>query len=591
MASQNIEIPNIQESVIKTPEDLAKALDIKQKREVADKVRKFAREQESVISQTEDWKSKLKETLDAQDQNTIREALPWEAKHFDKWLSTQQQLAWVIWAQWAETVWKFQWILDRFDHAGDVYKVVSESKGGMAWTFAGVMAAIMYFITGKAPEGFDFPWDKDKKKEGIENELWSPENVNENTPDIQYILWINALYALKWKERKTSKNILQSPEIKNSNFEKIKTESLNKTWIANRLWIKNFNDEEVYKEIQILLESESKIEKLLWEDFPNWKNEKLIDVIILLNKKWFLTIWKLQEKIDNINFSINPEDNINQLFESLWENLSIEYKDWKINYGDIENWDKLIWNISWSLITNIISSPWRINKSTNSVKLTSTIWADKKEDKEFLEKLIKFKDSIIPNLEGLLPSDKKPEIASFFNEEWRWLSLKELTELYIITWWNPNIREIWWVKSTLLYLKFWNILFKDRQWLAWAFANELHLRIINNDPLISEETKNFFGNILSVIWKSVWERFKWVMLDIRNYTDTSTKFIVWWAIWAYFLSKKIRYIVSWVWAAATTFLALKIFNELSKDPKAKARMEEHWIKNPTDLGKVLDETL
>lgn len=571
-----------------TSEELAKELESKNKKEIADRVREISRNQAS--AQSIELRNKLREELSWKEHREIREALAWTwvERVFDKDMTPKEKAIAEVWAviPWAAWVTqKLWWIEKWWKSASDSFSTAWDLL--KQWKFMAAIAVFFKWITWK------FSLSEWNKKYGEENETQAskPDQVNENNPDIQYILWINALYALMWKEKKTTKSILQSPQIKISNFQKLKNESINKNWIAGRLWIKNFNDDDVFKEIQILLNSEEKIDKLLWNEFPNWKNEKLIDVIILLNKKWFLTIWKLQEKIDNINFSINPEENINQLFESLWENLSIDYKDWKVIYWDIENGDKLIWNISWILITNIVSSNQRVIKSTNSKELIETIWQEKEEDKEFLRKLMKFKDDIIPNLEKLLPSDKRSDIASFFSSEWKWLKLKELTELYIITWWNPNIEQIWWIKTTLVYLKFWNILFKDRSWLAWAFAWELHERIIKDDPLIPEEAKNFFGNILSVIWKSVWERFKWVMLDIWNYTDTSTKLIVWWIIWAYFLSKKIRYVVSWIWAAATTFLALKIFDELSKDSKAKARMEEHGIKNATDLWKILDETL
>lgn len=531
MASQNNETPkNLEIGEYKTPEALAQALEEKSKGEIAKKIRKIA---EQVKGESIDLREKLKDALSDSEQTQIREVLSSTSisSIFDKGMSeveiatqkAQQELASVVWgAEATKAMGKFEWFLERFDNAGDVYKKVAEAKGWMAWTFAGIMAAIMYFLTGKAPEGFDFSWGKkwEKKERGKEN----------SDNEYKYIWWVKILYILSWdKSKRYISSMLLQDEVKSKSFNELQSfYSSWKDWVSKKLWLTDkWSDEQVYESLKILIENEKLLHSIVWKTNPEWKKWKIEENLIKINISWGSAIEKIIKKVEDINFSTNPIDAISQL---RWISIfSLNNIDGEISFWELDDRKHLITdNISNISLIKLLWSDELLKEDINTQK-NRLYWITDESDKEkwFIDTILAFRKNIAVSLSWLFWEDKRWAYKSFFDKNW--LSMQETIELYMLTWWKTNINELNGLEKSGIYLKLWKIAWKDPSFRGEFFDKNI-IEWIKNWTL-PEEVITIFWSIFSKVSEKIFDSASAALKELWEAIPTKDKVIIWGVLW------------------------------------------------------------
>lgn len=517
------------------PEDLAKALDNKNQN-LADRIREISKT--AIEKDSRDLRKVLQEELTPEEQSEIREALPesWVEKILDKKTSSDigKEAVWdIIWEENADKIdtltKKSEKLSKNFDKIWEIFK----SKWIMAWLWA-----ILLMFKGLFT--WDFSWlDKilNPKKEWEKS--WKKEAIIDSAKKAEYNLWLKALYLISGKEvAKKSSDVLLVDKIRENSFSNLKKEFSNKDWISKRLDVPTpYTDEEVYNWVKMLIDSENTLDGILSKVNKDWRELPIEEIINLLNKKWGWVLANMKEKVSNLNLDLtSPLQNIEKVFSSLSNMIDIKIEWWNINFWNLSDKAKLIEGVSnWTKINILSNSNSNITTSTDSSKAEISIaWAGWEKDKEFIKDLFSFKNSIIWPLSSLFPKDEQENIKSFFAT--KWFTLKELTELYLITAWETNISSLDWISKTLLYVKFWWILSKDT-WLRWTFDTEIFNALLEKSESIKlpPEAKNFFNHIL-----------QWTLDTLKSAAWATIKEILW-AIWNMSIENKLK--IGWSIAA------------------------------------------
>lgn len=579
------------------PEDLAKALDNKNQN-LADRIREISKT--AIEKDSRDLRKVLQEELTPEEQSEIREALPesWVEKILDKKTSSDigKEAVWdIIWEENADKIdtltKKSEKLSKNFDKIWEIFK----SKWIMAWLWA-ILLMFKWLFT------WDFSWlDKilNPKKEWEKS--WKKEAIIDSAKKAEYNLWLRALYLISGKElTQESNNTLLSPQLQKSTFSKLEKEYKNKNWIASRLWFEEnqSDDEKVYSTITLLLKSEKWLNNIFWKENTDWKDLELIDLISILNQKWGWVLSNMKEKVEKIEFNwLDPIWNMTHALWSLKNMLEVNVSGDKIDFWWLSERKHLLDQVSKETQIKIFMS-WNnswIKKSSQSAEVENNlVWEWSKDDKDFIKKVFDYKNKIIQPIVNLFPKDEQNNANQFFTE--KGVTFKELTELYLITWWNPDINNLDWMWKSILFIKIFWILSRDNdKWLSWVFAKELYEQIMDDKSLVlPEETRNILNNIFHKAIEKTIEWTKWLLIDAYKASDTSTKIVVWSIIAGYIswmlFGWKFRFVTQWIWIASTAFAVWYVYNKFMEDPKASKFLKERWIDSQEKFTKEIEKT-
>lgn len=531
-----------------SPEALAKALEDKNKA-LAERVREISKK--SIETDSKDLRKALQEELSPTEQKEMREALPDAgiSEVFTKWMTTEEQAiqkakesaSEMLWEDNTKALQKVEWIWNRLSTGMDKIGDIFEQK----WMMAGIWAIILMikWIFSWDFSALDGILNPKKDDENVQNiSQWREKNMNENLKKTEYILWVKTLYLMSGKKIvKDSDNVLLTKEFRENSYSKLKNEIWNKNWISKRLWLKSHTDVQTISGIEILMWAEDAINNLLIET-PNWKEKPIEELINLLNQKWWKTLSKMTEKVSSLDISIwNPVESFEKALGSMDDMIDIKQNEkWEIIFWELESRKGIISNVSPSIVSNIIIL-WKettiktSDNSGNTLESISSWWTEK--DKEFIWNLFNFKNSIITSISNIFPNKNKEEINTFFSE--KWFTLKELFELYLITWWKKDINNLDSISQTLFYIKLWKIFWKKPE--VRAIYN-VHLFQALSDKAenikLPQEVKNFLGNVSSLMIKKFTETAKAWLKEIYNTLlelPWEKQVLIWWLLTAFVL--------------------------------------------------------
>lgn len=582
-----------------SPEDLATALDSKNKT-LAEKIRKISKD--SIANNSKDLRKALQDELSDQEQKEIREALPdaWVSEVFTKWMTADEQmanagkvaLAWAIGKENAEILEKWEWLWNRVSTWIDKIWDIFDQKWMMAWFWA-IIVMLKWIFSGDFTE-LDKILNPKKDDENAPNiSQWREKNMDENLKKTEYILWVKALYLMSGKKIvKDSDNVLLTKEFRENSYSKLKNEIWNKIWISKRLLLKSHTDEQAISGIEILIWAEEAINNLLKET-PDWKEKPIEELINLINQKWWKTLSKMTEKVSSLDISIwNPVESFEKALGGMHDMIDIKQNEkWEINFWELESRKGIISNVSPSTISNIIIV-WKEttiktnDNSGNTLESITSGWTEK--DKEFIWNLFNFKNNIVNSISNIFPNKNKGEINTFFSE--KWFTLKELFELYLITWWKTDINNLDWISQTLFYIKLWKVFWKKPE--VRAIYN-VHLFQALSDKAenikLPQEVKNFLGNISSLMISKFTETAKAWLKEIYNTLlelPWEKQVLIWWlltafVLWVYYSRWLLVRLSFWLSATA---MAAAIF------AIAKSEFEAKWI-TENKIENALNEEL
>ncbi len=582
----------------KDPEALAQALANKSKETLAKRVRDIASQ---VQWNSSDLREELKKNLTESEQIDIRNTLPWTwiDTVFTKWITTadvkdkiwKTVIAWVVWTEIADMAEKwegyFKNLSDAWETAGKLFD---------EWKYMAAIGVFLKWLFG----GFSL---KEWNKIGEEKVEWGKKEEdkkwNDKLKETEYSLWLKTLYIISWKEGvKQSNDVLLVQQIREKSFSQLEKESKSKSWITQRLKIPTgYNDDQVSAWIQIILDNEKVLDNICAKTNKDWKNVPIEDIIIIINKRWWQVFSKMKEKISGLELSAtSPIGNIEKIFGSLSSMIVAKYEWWKISFWDLwDVWDvwereKLIAWVHETTLVNIFSNTnTPITTNTPSTSAESSIaWQWDENDKKFIRDLYSFKDNIIPSLSNLFPktTNDQGDIKKFFDE--KWFTLKELFELYLITWWKTDINSLDNISKTLLYIKFRGILSKNHT-LWWVFDTEI-LKALSDESeslKMPQEAKNIFNHILqSTAEKLVdmaWDTMKHIWGVVKS-LSIEKQLMVWWAIASFIL---LVFFSRWLLTKALLSSAIVVLIT-ALFAICKVELEKAWLNQET-LTKWLND--
>jgi len=418
-----------------SPEELARALEEKNKK-LAERVRDISRV--AIEKKSRDLRRALQEELTPEEQSEIVEILPesWVGEVFDKKTSVDvwREAIWeVIWKENVDKIEKVEWFFNRISIRFDKVWEVFKTKWIVAWLWA-ILLMFKWIFT------LDFSWfdrllnpdkkgEKDEKKEENDNEL---NETKKN--ELKYLWGIQLLFLVKWeKEKDYAKTILLQKEVKIKSFNELNKNFKEwKNWISERLWLTSkWNDEEVYNSIKLIIDNESFINSTIWKVKPDWREEELWNILLELHKKWSLLNW-IHKNLSKIELSAtSPFESFNKLFNI--DILSINFDSEK---NDIDFWDffdrtELINWVSKTTLLKIFG--WEKIKNSSDEKVRSRYyWLCEENEKIFIDKLFTFHWEMTKTMSSLFGNENYSKFQEYFNTNW--ISSKDLTELYLITW-------------------------------------------------------------------------------------------------------------------------------------------------------------
>lgn len=568
-----------------SPEELAQALEDKNKA-LADRVREISKK--SIETDSKDLRKALQEELSPKEQKEIREALPdaWVSEVFTKWMTSEEQaiqkakdgVSEMIWEKNTQTLQKVEWIWNRlstwFDKIWDIFN----EKWMMAW----IGAIILMFK-------WIFSWDfsaldeilnpkKDEKKGEEKKE-------DEKNKDLTYLWWVKILYLMNWdKSKRYISSMLVQKEIKEKSFDDLKwIFKEGKEWISEKLKLKDrWSDEQVYESLKLLIDNEKFIDNILWKWNQNWRKWNIWENLINISKSWWWVIRNITDKLEKVKFSLNPVDAMNQL---KWVDiLDISIENGKISFWDLEDRKEILSEVSEKTLIQIIwtnESIKDLNTEQKNRLYNQTDWSEK--EKWFIDKLLNYKKGIVETLSWLFWDDVKWKYTEFFNKHWIWV--KELFELYMITWWKINLADMNGLEKSSLYLKLWKIVWVDEAF-RWEFFDQKVIKWIENKSLpedvqlilwtIFSKVSEWFINASSAALKEIWHA-----IPLKD------KIIAWWAIslvvvWmVYFAPLRVVWVTAIAWIIASALTATSIKNKYTKDDIEK--MIEESLKKATKI--------
>lgn len=578
----------------RTPEELAKELETKSHENLAKKIRQLAEEAKS------NWKwarETLREWLTPEEQAEIREALPWDiwvAQVFDKWMTPNE--AWKVAIDWAlkwKTEKKNKWLSffdkisslgSRFANAWEIFDKIKNAKWWFWWWVAWIWAWFAYMFTGKIPElpeWVSLSFLKNTKGK-VEDKVEGWKDILKDK-DLQYIWGIKSLFLLKWEKKNDfTISILNLDEIKSKSFSDLKDEYKKwEKWIWERLKISNkWSDKQIYKSLKLFIDNEDFLDKTIWKWNKEWKSWKIGENLIDLWKMWSWMINKIVEKVENTSFSINPADAMKQLSSiSMFE---IWTENWKINFWDLEEREWLFKDISWKTLITLISMSDKL-KWTPDEKNRMLSSAQDDKEKQFIEQLFEFRWKIITLLSWLFwEGDIKKEYNKFFSENG--LTMKQLLELYLITWWNTDINSLNWLEKSAIYLKLWKILW-DNPSFRWKYFDKKLIEWIK-EWTIPEDVKMVLWNIF---WKIADAFISWTTKALKELYEAiplEWKIWVWLAIWTLIIAMVYFKPIAIVWQVAiVSILTTAVM-------KSSTINKETWkVYTEAEIKKIVSEAL
>lgn len=590
MTQWNTEVKNSYEIWwYKSVEELASEVEKKNK-DLAEKIRTNAKKQ--ILEEWIDWRISLKEELTPDDEKALREALPDTdvQSYFNDWMTSQEKilLEWqkkleetIPW--WKEVSKKIDWLKS----IQDWWEAASEllEKNDYFWAFKVFFASLAWWFSLEA-------WHK---KDEEDNKIWENSDLKDKWKEIarnsEYIAWARILYMIGWKELKDKSNgNLFSQQISNVTFNDLIEEEKNPKWIWERLWKKVWlidnanNDSEILASIEILKKSENFINKLIWKQFPDWKkSNKIWEIVKLINKSWWWAIDKIYSNLENIK--ISSISDVANIIPEIMKDSELKVKDnWEIDYWVYEN-NSIIWKLKW------ISNDWKIKLLSSSVLNVKTddnsknaelnlAWSTEinSPDRLFIRELYEYKNKLIPNIINFFPQWERQNWIEFFKN--KWFNLKELTELYLFTWWKTNPREFNDLEYALFIMKTAWILNKDKDhWCAWSFLGTFADEFNNStDFTIPPNVKLIINNLISKAWEKVANDMKWITIWALKFCSTETMIkawvIIWWIIIVTSKLKYVKWIATWV---VFTSIGWKLYDLISSDPGWSKYLKENWI--------------
>lgn len=590
MTQWNTEVKNSYEIWwYKSVEELASEVEKKNK-DLAEKIRTNAKKQ--ILEEWIDWRISLKEELTPDDEKALREALPDTdvQSYFNDWMTSQEKilLEWqkkleetIPW--WKEVSKKIDWL----QSIKDWWEAASEllEKNDYFWAFKVFFASLAWWFSLEA-------WHK---KDEEDNKNWENSDLKDKWKEIarnsEYIAWARILYMIGWKELKDKSNgNLFSQQISNVTFNDLIEEEKNPKWIWERLWKKVWlidnanNDSEILASIEILKKSENFINKLIWKQFPDWKkSNKIWEIVKLINKSWWWAIDKIYSNLENIK--ISSISDVANIIPEIMKDSELKVKDnWEIDYWVYEN-NSIIWKLKW------ISNDWKIKLLSSSVLNVKTddnsknaelnlAWSTEinSPDRLFIRELYEYKNKLIPNIINFFPQWERQNWIDFFKN--KWFNLKELTELYLFTWWKTNPWEFNDLEYALFIMKTAWILNKDKDhWCAWSFLGTFADEFNNStDFTIPPNVKLIINNLISKAWEKVANDMKWITIWALKFCSTETMIkawvIIWWIIIVTSKLKYVKWIATWV---VFTSIGWKLYDLISSDPGWSKYLKENWI--------------
>lgn len=590
MVQWNTEVKNSYEIWwYKSVEELASEVEKKNK-DLAEKIRTNAKKQ--ILEEWIDWRISLKEELTPDDEKALREALPDTdvQSYFNDWMTSQEKilLEWqkkleetIPW--WKEVSKKIDWL----QSIKDWWEAASEllEKNDYFWAFKVFFASLAWWFSLEA-------WHK---KDEEDNKNWENSDLKDKWKEIarnsEYIAWARILYMIGWKELKDKSNgNLFSQQISNVTFNDLIEEEKNPKWIWERLWKKVWiidnanNDSEILASIEILKKSENFINKLIWKQFPDWKkSNKIWEIVKLINKSWWWAIDKIYSNLENIK--ISSISDVANIIPEIMKDSELKVKDnWEVDYWVYEN-NSIIWKLKW------ISNDWKIKLLSSSVLNVKTddnsknaelnlAWSTEinSPDRLFIRELYEYKNKLIPNIINFFPQWERQNWIEFFKN--KWFNLKELTELYLFTWWKTNPREFNDLEYALFIMKTAWILNKDKaHWCAWSFLGTFADEFNNSTDLtIPPNVKLIINNLILKAWEKVANDMKWITISALKFCSTETIIkawlIIWWIIIVTSKLKYVKWIATWV---VFTSIGWKLYDLISSDPGWSKYLKENWI--------------
>lgn len=573
----------------KSPEELAKILEERSKVNLAERIRQIAKEAK------DNWKEErdaLREKLTEAEQTEIRNTLPWDAwvaQVFDKWASkktTNNEINWD--KKWNWNLFdKIESITSRFWNASEIFEKVSNAKWWFMWNISWIMAAFAYFFSGKLPElpewvSLSFIKKFEDKVEGNISEKveWGKDTLKNK--DLQYIWGIKALFLLKWEKKDDfTISILNQNEIKTKSFSELKNEYKKwENWIWERLKIfGKWSDKQIHNSLKLIIDNEFFLDKHIWKWNNQWKSWEIWKNLIDLWNIWSWMINNVIKKIDDTSFSMNPMDAMKQLS---WINMfDLWVENWKINFWDLSDREWLFKDITTKTLITLIWMPDRL-KWTPEEKNRMLSFAENDNEKAFIEKLFEFRLKIINLLSWLFWEDIRWKYNTFFGENW--LTMKEILELYLITWWNTDINSINWLEKSAIYLKLWKILWKDPSF-RWEYFDKKLIEWIEKWTIPNEVKMVLW----SVFWKITDSFILWTTKALKELYEAiplEWKIWAWLAIWVLLISMIYFKPIAIVWKVAMVSIittAIISSNAINK---------QTWkVYTELEIKKIVDDAL
>lgn len=489
-----------------TSEELAKELESKNKKKIADRVRKISRNR--AFAQSIELRNKLREELSWKEHREIREALAWTwvERVFDKDMSAEEKAiaeVWAIipgWEEAAQNIWKMEkwWksMSESFETAWDLLK---------QWKFMAAIAIFFKWITWK------FSLDEWNKKPGEENESnWSNEN---NDTYAWELMKMRAFieYNYNWEDKWEILNISQK-----ENFKKLTLKEINEInnddkkieeWIVKSYWENEKPDKEKVKTLFELFSNNWKanetLKRILWNKYNH--DLKISEIIRL--------IWKDLTIFEHIS-SLKAEDIMSKSSEiarfdisefSEWWTPPIIFKERGISknlWAFILTWAEYkVWNNKESLLSDT-----RLSKS------------EKDKLREIMDFWDKIQNEIISNEKINLWMWEK--LSDTFSKEP--LNLIEITKLYAILWWESDFNKMNEFKQSFIYFSIWWLLDKNRSnWQQWEY-------IIKLTDLIVEWVQWKTEKIPKWVTEFLWKVWNWLIGQIEKSLKDWWITIAWW---------------------------------------------------------------
>lgn len=502
----NVEIAEQKKGNFETPEQLAQALDAKNKA-LADKIREFGKKQ--ITGESQDWRESLREELSASEEREIRDAI--DDSHIDATFNegltpeekqkSQIDAAVTAVAPWAvpllnsgkKVEWFFKNISKSWDKAGDLWN---------QWEY---LEAIKVFFLGLFGKFIDT--DKEGEK---------TQTTSNDTLKVSQNIWYQA--ALKVilgftpeKDEKTF-DIMNLPQISKKKFSDLK--SLQEKDIVKTLGIHwdSIQDKDVFQSVQVLLKKENQIDELLGKEHKNWRQEySIIEICTILGP--IMKPIEAFQKLDYKDFA-NSE-------MKFWEFDIKQPSDLTEKFETLRNqrWSMFEW-VSKDLISQLLLSP-LTNDEVNKQLLLNTFTEEK--DRAFIENFSQFRNNMIWGIKAdffLWKEDQRQDFDAKFSQ----ITPRHTLELMILTGGKTKKSEMNSFEQTSVYLKLWSILWAGKlRWetydyalLQWSlkewseFADKIPQPLKDSVKMIAKKS---FETWITALWNTVKELFGMLTTD------------------------------------------------------------------------------